>query len=363
MRLQPSPTSSDVAIVNITQDDYKRVFHGNSPLDPSELTRLIGAIASGKPKVIGINVDTSSPVFRDKVRTQQGWPTIVWARDADLDTVTGKLEPKDVLGGITPRPTFGLAVLKPEVTGEIRHYRRILETTEGRQPSFAWAVITETKGNKTAQAIASTDDLLINYTGDAMGSHRMNLPASQVLDLSDGPDWADSGPLNGKIVLLGGSYHPVNAPPDTHTTPLGQLLGVDVHAQVIETELRGGGLKPASRFAIILLGLFEGIALLLLFERLSLRKAIVCSIVFTPALALACSFASFRSFAMWWYFSPILIATLIQQIYEHSIRDYRKSFVLQSFDRIRGKSAEANSASTKKEIKPRLNKRFSLKRR
>src|SRR5260370_12286928 len=61
--LRPDPKT--IVIVAITNDDYESLFKSTSPLDPSELRKLIDAIALGRPKVIGVDIDTSDARFKD----------------------------------------------------------------------------------------------------------------------------------------------------------------------------------------------------------------------------------------------------------------------------------------------------------
>src|SRR5438552_13916965 len=51
MRIAPPPADSEVAIVEITNDDYKKLFGGESPLDPGCLQELLNAIARSNPKI------------------------------------------------------------------------------------------------------------------------------------------------------------------------------------------------------------------------------------------------------------------------------------------------------------------------
>src|ERR1700674_1377999 len=50
---------NNVVIVAIDEPYYQDKFGGKSPLDPSELKKVIEAMGSARPKVIGIDIDTS----------------------------------------------------------------------------------------------------------------------------------------------------------------------------------------------------------------------------------------------------------------------------------------------------------------
>jgi hypothetical protein len=95
--------SSEIAIVEITDQDFHNIFGGERPLDPEELERLIDAIALSRPAAIGVDIDTSDPRFRE-LDIDPDWPPVVWEREiypagAAYD---GDVEPLDVLGGQDP---------------------------------------------------------------------------------------------------------------------------------------------------------------------------------------------------------------------------------------------------------------------
>src|SRR5204863_3686222 len=94
------PAESEVAIVEITDEDYKSIFKRQSPLDDFQLQRLIQAIARSKPKIIGVDVDTSPEKYQHIV-IDSNWPLIVWERDVDRipENEEERLEPVDAVLG------------------------------------------------------------------------------------------------------------------------------------------------------------------------------------------------------------------------------------------------------------------------
>src|SRR5438067_13923948 len=77
MRVNVAPAKSDVAIVNIIDEDYQRIFASQSPLNPEKLHNLIDDIASGGPKVVGVDIDTSDKQFQATPRIETSWPAII----------------------------------------------------------------------------------------------------------------------------------------------------------------------------------------------------------------------------------------------------------------------------------------------
>ncbi len=90
--LSSQATSTDVVAVEVTDEDYERVFGGRSPLDPDNLSELITKISRQEPVAIGVDINTRDAVFRD-MRLDPSWVPIVWSREVIND------EPQDVLGG------------------------------------------------------------------------------------------------------------------------------------------------------------------------------------------------------------------------------------------------------------------------
>ncbi len=95
------PGAGSVAIVRITESDYRTLFDGRSPLDARRLRTLIERVAQGGPSVIAVDIDTSDPSMRSLAGLPCGRCTIVWARDARTER-DGRLVPQGVLGDTSP---------------------------------------------------------------------------------------------------------------------------------------------------------------------------------------------------------------------------------------------------------------------
>jgi CHASE2 domain-containing sensor protein len=340
MRLNAPPKDSAVAIVDIDDEDYRDLFGSTSPLNPERLQELITEIAKGDPAVIGIDIDTSSSQFATKFDVQNWGPQIVWERELREvpESVAGfdNLEPLDILGGqknINPvKNSSGLPLLIDDAEDKVtRRYRRSIRTRIGILPSFPFAIARAYLQNKP-EAIAkledSQQDLLIRYSGYRGGPYRLFLPARKIAGLSE--HWPESSPFTGKIVLLGGSY----LGQDKHDTPIGQLTGVEVMANVIETELAGGGEKPPSRTLLFLLELFEAFVLILLFHVLRFRLALVWSILVIPAMAISCSKLAYGDTGHFAQLAFILLGLLVFELYEH----FRRTAVPKLYHDITGAS-------------------------
>lgn len=315
MHLREAPQDSDVMIVRISQADYKSHPDWKRPLDPVKLQDIINKIGRGKPKVIGVDINTSAPEFKN-LQLEPGIPPVVWAREAAYSDRDKKFFLEDVLGG-TPPPRSGIRILRLDSDKVVRRYRRFYETGNGPFPSLAQALVKE---YRPATALAeSQDEMLIQFAGDPKHSYRFNLSVSEILRLADGVHWPDNDVLKDRVVLLGTDY----AGEDEHSTPLGRMKGVDVLAQIVETELRGSGVKPPGAALIILLGAIDGFLLWLILNSFSARISFVLSIPVILALSFLGSLLAFRSVSQWAYFVPVLAIVLGQQVYER-IKEWQK---------------------------------------
>ncbi len=334
VRLQGAAPDSDVAIVLIDDEDYAQLFHRKSPLDHAVLLKLINAIAAGKPKVIGIDIDTSAPEFQE-LHLPLERPVLVWARGGMFSQVDDEYHLSEYLGGQQTNGPSGLVVLRLDADGAIRRYPRICETNLGPQPSFPWAVAREFDPAVAGRPQSPTD-LFIKFAGDRHGSHRVHFTASRILSLADGPGWQTTSPIKDKVVLLGGAY----AAEDEHDTPLGWMLGVEVLAYATETELGGGGLRPPSSILVTALGGLVGVALLLVFQHFKPTKAWLISLAVMPLMGMLSSMLIFRTLAFWSYFLPIPLAVLAQEVYGQA-KDYRKKMIKQLYEGVLGRPIEA----------------------
>lgn len=312
MRIKSWPRDSDVAIVRITNEDYQALFEGKSPLDPERLGQIIAAIAKGGPRRIGVDIDTSGPQFQALQRVAPG-PPIVWAREGTYSNIDGKFYLTDVLGTRSPASDSGLVQLKVDADGVERRYNRVYETDEGVFPSFTWLLARAFFDPKVSVLGESSDERLIDYKGDPKHSYRIDVPASEIMALSRSEDWKTDSVIKDKIVLLGGSY----AAQDEHSTPLGWICGVDVLAQIVETDLNGGGVHPPGEFIFTALIALAGLLLWVLFYEFRFIKAFLLSVAAIPAISVLFGVIAFKSVAQFVFFIPILFAVLGEQLYEH----------------------------------------------
>jgi hypothetical protein len=147
---------------------------------------------------------------------------------------------------------------------------------------------------------------------------RTKIPVSQIMDFADDEDWQNNELIKDKIVLIGGSYDE-----DSSQTPLGRLWGVEIIANVIETELNGGGLKPPGFLVTSLFAAFDGLLLLLLFHAFSWQRAFLIGLVSIVILSFICSLIAFGTFSYWILYTPIMLGVLLTELYDR-LKGYLK---------------------------------------
>lgn len=331
MKLAAPARDSQIVIIDITKQDFSQIFQSRSrPLDPAQMQKLIEAIADGEPCVIGVDIDTSFPEFKN-FKVSPKLSNVVWEREprAMPEDVDQKPEMLNVLGGQNPElnARSGVPFLIDDSKKVTRYYTRLIETTEGKMPSLAYAIFREAK-NRNCEQIKfpdleeSDNPLIIGYARGTSGAGRARISAGSVLKFAENPNWRDNRLIKNKIVLLGGSYYD----DDKHDTPLGTMDGVEITANVVETELGGGGIKPPGTLIMILLQIFDGILLVALFQIFSWRKAILLCLPLIAVIALACSFLTYYSFAQWLFFVPVMIGVIIAEFFDKAKEHFKKIY-------------------------------------
>ncbi len=311
---------TDVVIVAITDDDYQAPpFNSISPLNVGGVQEALNAIALAKPRVIGVDLDTSDSRFKE-LHAPPGDIQLVWGRDARFIKESKKFVLEPVLGG-SDTESFGVALLPLDGDGIVRRYRREFPGPGGVAPSFPWAVIEKACGEHPEKYCGKVDKseqehetLLLNFAGQRFAFEPLSV--HNVLIAAKGPEWARSSPLLGKIVILGGNYH---AARDSRVTPVGAMEGVQLMAQAIETELTGGGIRNINEAQAVILDLLSGALLVYFSYRFpnQLGKALLLSLIALVILPPLFSYLAFSTLGRWFNFVPMLVGVLLHELYEH----------------------------------------------
>lgn len=350
LRLKTPLPVRDVVIVGITDCDYEELFAATSPLDPSQVARVLDAVRAGQPRAIGVDLDTAHAMFAGLARSSGG-PPVVWARGvtpagsrsasckplvagpaaethadhgaAALDAHDHELlEPAGVLGATsTPAGALaGIALLPQDADGLVRRYRRVFRTTHGTADSLPWALVRLASPSRASDG-APDQQLVLNFAGDRLDFPRYS--AQAVLAGAQGEAWGEQGPLRGKIVLLGGFYR---AARDEYLTPVGPMAGVELVAQAVESDLAGRGIRATNEAIMIALEILGGVLMVWLYFRLGLGRALMLSLAGIPLAALCFSYLSFSTVGRWASFIPTMVAVLLHQLHHHAT-EYRRLYL------------------------------------
>lgn len=312
--------SQQVAIVSIGDKDYKELLHDTSPLDDAKLRQLIEQILRGNPTVLGVDIRTDDEKFASLL-TLSGMDKVVWARAANTSSHDA-IEPGGVLGARQHEVLSGLAVFPDDSEDSAtRRYQRRVNTSEGALDTFLWAIVqkfrpaSEKATNNTKENFSLWD---IRYT-DAPA--RPEWSASQIL--APGFNWKDS--IKGKVVLLGGRYDAS----DKHKTPYeGEMDGVDVLANAIETEINHRSQVSFTWGQLFGLGAVEVPMLLVLFHLRLYRSAMLLSLLLIVATAPVYFLGLFQ---FWLYGTLIALGVL----FEESILHFRHQTIDMAEERMR----------------------------
>jgi CHASE2 domain-containing sensor protein len=309
---------SHVTIVVIGEEDYDQLFGRRSPLDGSMLHQLLVAIAAGRPRVIGVDLDTADVQLPAEVGKPVDWPPVVWARDAVVTDDSIRALP--VLGQSEIALPSGVALLPIDPDGIVRRFRRRFRSENGTVDSFPWAVLhafCQTSPPPDCNHLGDgRADLTLNFAGDRYVFTRVY--ARYALQAAHGDDWPVAGPLRDRIVLVGGTYRTAR---DEYVTPLGPKAGVELMAQAIESDIQGSGIRNANVFLMASLEIAGGLLLLVVHHRWPVRIAITLGAI--PLIALVSSLIVFASFAYWANFVPVLVAVFLHEFHHH-VTEHRR---------------------------------------
>ena len=346
--LKPARDATDLVVVGISEDDYADplLFRSTSPLDCAALRRILDAIATGRPRVIGVDLDTSSGDFSclSNATGKSPWPPVVWVQDAIWEPGARQFTPQPVRRGTTSAPgpadATGLATFPQEPDGVIRLYHRELPVAGGGYvSSFPWAVVETACSAACRTCCGAVEEyrvkrdrheapfpLRLNFAGERFPFTPLSVGV--VLEAAKGEPsgggWSERGPLTNRIVLLGGNYR---AARDSHVTPIGSVSGVQIMAQAILSELGGGGIHTLHEGIAFTLDVALGLLLVGVHRRLHDRVglALLISLGLFPMLCLIASYVAFSTFSLWFNFAVVVTSVLIDQLYRRVIENQRRA--------------------------------------
>jgi CHASE2 domain len=303
--LQTPVRAKHVSLVTIDEREYQATYGGQSPLSPSELSRLIVAIGKGRPAVIVIDIDTAHPMFQS-MQAPRDIP-IVWT--ASAEEKPAGLEPEKPLGGapLPPKWRSALDLIPRDKQGVVRSYARQFPLAAGGHAfSLEYAAALLYRGLPESEVGMPENERLLDFRYKIFP-----IPAQDVLVKSSRPGWPN-GILSGTIVVLGGTYR---AARDRYATPAKLMDGAEIVSQGIEAEVENTGIRRANPWVAGTLQMLAGLSLVSLYHLFSLRTALLTSLALIPLLSIAASLLLFQRVALWAALVPVLLAILITELY------------------------------------------------
>ena len=325
-----APTSAGRTVIfDIDDNSYKTDFMLTSPLKPAKIAELVlgGLNAGARAVVVDIETDEAeiTRLIEDRRRDSPRIP-IVWARDATICRADGTICALPVAS--IPAPTqdaaHGLTLVNVDDDGAVRRYSSVFRLavqqkdgcacTDDVWPSLAQAVMTVTRAGDRGY---SAEPQLLDWLGDRYAIPR--IPATAVIEGWDETWWGHAQPIAGRIVLIGGTFRQGR---DSHWTPAGDMAGVEIWGNVIETELSGGGLAQMSLLEAVLLDVLVGLALIWLNRRFP--AGTIMSLLINAAVVLVLPFAAafllHRFSAYWVNLAPVLAGVWMHQWHSRAHR-------------------------------------------
>ncbi len=334
LRLREPVKPKYVWLVAITDKDYAdpKLFKKTSPLDSEQLRNVISAVANLKPRVIGVDVDTSDS---RNVRPETKVP-IVWGQRMTSAEDANERHTLPVLGNEQPQPAaneLGISAMPADADGAVRRYQRKIPVAGGEVDSLPWAVAKAFCRIIVADATAASDlkarcqkildsesrkkyqrPLLLTFPEPPHSAVRV-ISASDVLRIAGNDGWKNNPTFRDGIVMLGGTF--ALSGDVSYKTPLGTRAGMQLFSDAIETELQGRPITPLNEVLMVIFELIGGYLLVAWHFVSKGWSAVTLRVTAVPVLAMASSFFAFSSLAYWANFVPVLAGVLIHELYEH----------------------------------------------
>ncbi|MEQ1548411.1 MAG: adenylate/guanylate cyclase domain-containing protein [Chakrabartia sp.] len=222
----------DIVIVALDDATMERLSF-RQPIDRAFLSRLIGEISMGAPRVIGLDVILDQPTRFEDDETLKSLITSMQTKFVAATPATG---PGPFLKHMIGQKSWGVATFQTDASDSVV---RQLSSSSREKPTFTQAIVQNTA------TISSSKNRKIRWpllSSDAVPF--ITLPAHLVVSRA-----IDPAVMRDKIVLIGTTATGI----DRHMTPLSVLpsyadgqSGVTVHAYAIKTMLAPDAVPPSN---------------------------------------------------------------------------------------------------------------------
>jgi CHASE2 domain-containing sensor protein len=325
LKLQQRPLSSNIKVIEIDQEFFQSYFSGRTPLDPEKLRRIIERVDAGHPTAIGVDFDTCawSKSIRESLLNSSA--SIVWAVPGEATKDQKRIKISPACTSLLSTQQYGVPVTE-DVDGLPLEYKQHLVIEDGSKvDSFTTAL-----RKATPVAAENQSDASIKTAVEEKESFVLPLfstesdPSVEPLSklwytLNGHNESALQNTFARKIVLIGGNYKEAS---DRYNTHSGAMPGVEVMANILDTEINHKAIRCASTQLFLAADLLVGLMLIYAVYRLSrFGRWVEYSLLLlgVPAIAaLVCVFL-FTVLHLYLSMMPIVAGALMHKFVEHSL--------------------------------------------
>jgi hypothetical protein len=322
-----SAERSPVIVVQIDDAAYKECFASTSPLNPERVESLVNALLSVKPDVLGVDIITDvfsasqAAPYRRLSGQSANKPRTVWAAAAEKATVVPVnffywlagahdsviIRPSRILGyepGSLPDDTWGPSIYLRDDDLRMRKFPRLVAMSSDPDdpPTIQQGVVLARRiaefyclNHACKLDRSNEDEVYFSYgwpiqhfdVGHLFRCHQSLEPSGNLWT-----EFAMRAP--GSILLLGGTF---STSKDFYSTPVGQLAGLYINAEAVNSEINGTGVEEAPRYFVLILDLLIGCLIVLAFTtNWGTRRKIQMSFAIVAVTALASGLLISRGF-------------------------------------------------------------------
>jgi CHASE2 domain-containing sensor protein len=315
--LSPPRPSPDIILVEINAEDYHdpELFKGNSPLDRKVVHRLIQDILDAGAKAVGIDLITAEWGAADfKDMPPKG---IIWALGG-TETAEGSWQLD--LSEREENESLGPPALQ-SVDGEVRKYWRQVPVQDkrGQVPSFTTRLLPYFNSPPSESRDGHGESEVIDFVAQPKQFHTIR--AKDVLEGGRSKAWKEKQIMLGKVVLLGGAFPESR---DEYQTPLGEMYGVAILANILSAETGTQRFHEASKIEVAIADFLFGVAIV--WVSYFVPRPWEAIVVPLGAIVAACviGLSLFSLWRLYLGFMPILVGVVVHTGCEH-FHEYRSA--------------------------------------